>query len=78
VNTNTVTRAYAELHRAGLIETRQGVGTFVQGITRKPASADRRERLAGVAETAIAEAAAIGFGPDDLIEMVQSIAIGEN
>src|SRR3979409_1691544 len=30
VNANTVARVYAELERAGVFETRRGVGTFVR------------------------------------------------
>src|SRR6187431_1990233 len=36
VNANTVARVYAELERAGVIETRRGVGSFV---TATPAQA---------------------------------------
>ncbi len=36
VNANTVARVYAELERAGVIETRRGVGSFVRPRRRRP------------------------------------------
>jgi GntR family transcriptional regulator len=36
INANTVARVYAQLERAGVVETRRGVGTFVT---------DRRPKL---------------------------------
>ena len=49
VNANTVARVYAELERAGVIETRRGVGSFVSAT---PAQAHPpRERDAGCARS---------------------------
>ena len=39
VNANTVARVYVDLERAGVVETRRGVGTFV--ASRQPAPARR-------------------------------------
>src|SRR5437763_904711 len=48
VNANTVARVYAELERAGVIETRRGVGSFISAT---PAQAhpvrDHERRLRG-------------------------------
>src|SRR6476619_7822547 len=47
INANTVARVYAELERAGVIETRRGIGSFVTaGATRAhpPREHDRRLR----------------------------------
>ena len=41
VNANTVARVYAELERAGVIETRRGVGSFVNGTAAARAPAAR-------------------------------------
>src|SRR2546428_2530422 len=42
INANTVAKVYAELERAGVLETRRGVGTFVSA---RPAEAtNRRDR----------------------------------
>jgi GntR family transcriptional regulator len=42
VNANTVARVYADLERAGVLETRRGVGTFV--ATAQPALGSKRGR----------------------------------
>src|SRR5215468_6613634 len=65
INANTVAKVYAELERAGLLETRRGVGTFVKA--REAALmlfTKRRERereLRALADRFIAEAAVLGF-----------------
>ena len=40
INPNTVSRAYQELERNGIIETIRGKGTFVVGLTKETASND--------------------------------------
>src|SRR5881394_3586444 len=42
INANTVAKVYAELERAGVLETQRGVGTFVS--ERQPATAMRAMR----------------------------------
>src|SRR5581483_10968229 len=62
VNANTVARVYAELERAGVLETRRGVGTFIGA--NDPAAVrhgDRDQRLRALVDRLLAEAAALGF-----------------
>ncbi|XRG80993.1 GntR family transcriptional regulator [Rossellomorea sp. GAMAL-10_SWC] len=40
INPNTVSRAYQELERTGVIETIRGKGTFVIGLTKETISTD--------------------------------------
>ncbi|PGM58861.1 GntR family transcriptional regulator [Bacillus sp. AFS053548] len=40
INPNTVSRAYQELERTGIIETIRGKGTFVIGLTKETVSTD--------------------------------------
>ena len=45
INANTVARVYSELERAGVLETRRGVGSFVSATAeraRPPREHDRR------------------------------------
>jgi GntR family transcriptional regulator len=77
INANTVAKVYTELERAGLLETRRGVGTFVKAreaalmfFTRKR---ERERELRALAEHFIAEAAVLGFSLDDLIEYLSSL-----
>ena len=73
INANTVAKVYAELERAGIVETRRGVGTFIRA---RPAQAssrrDRERELREVADHFIAEAGTRGFTIDDVIEHLQS------
>ena len=68
VNANTVARVYAELERAGVLETRRGVGSFVSASperARPPREHDRR--LRAFVTRLLADADAAGFSLDDLM-----------
>ena len=73
INANTVARVYAELERAGVIETKRGVGSF---ITATPAQAhpprERERRLRGFVTRVLAEADAVGFTFDEVIEALRA------
>ena len=45
VNANTVAKVYSELERAGVLETRRGVGTFIRQDAERGPSPPDRERL---------------------------------
>jgi GntR family transcriptional regulator len=68
VNANTVARVYAELERAGVIETRRGVGSF---ISAKPAQAhpprDHERRLRAFVTRVLADADAAGFTAEEIV-----------
>ena len=66
VNPATVVQAYRDLESEGLVEMRQGAGTFVCEVS---AEAKRRERLASArrfARSMLAEAARLGISPHDV------------
>ena len=68
VNANTVARVYAELERAGVIETRRGVGSFVCGTAARahpPREHDRR--LRAFVTRVLSDADAAGFTIDDVM-----------
>ena len=68
VNANTVARVYAELERTGILETRRGVGSFVAATRADARSADETaRRLDAFVTRVLADAAAAGLAPDDLI-----------
>ena len=82
INANTVAKVYAELERAGVVETRRGVGTFVrtQGeprrLTARAAArhdAEREHRLRRLAERFFADAHALGFSPAEVSELLAGI-----
>jgi GntR family transcriptional regulator len=73
INANTVAKVYAELERTGILETRRGVGTFVCARHfESQESRQREDHLRDFAERFIAEAGALGFSLDDLIEQLHS------
>ena len=44
INANTVARVYAELERAGVIETRRGIGSFVIASPQQASPPDHHRR----------------------------------
>jgi GntR family transcriptional regulator len=71
VNPNTVVRAYQELEREGVIETRRGLGMAVAANALK-ACLDRRKMIVrDRLKDALREAAAAGLAPADVCQMVQ-------
>jgi len=62
INANTVARVYAELERAGLLETRRGVGTFAGANQGAAVDANAREgRLQELEDRFLNEATLLGF-----------------
>src|SRR5712671_7435073 len=74
INANTVAKVYAELERAGVLETRRGVGTFViaQPEEATLGRRDREKHLRELADHFIAETGTRGFSLDDVIEHLHS------
>jgi GntR family transcriptional regulator len=76
INANTVAKVYAELERAGVLETRRGIGTFVRA--RQEASSlramrgDRERELRVFADRVWAEASELGFSLDEVIDHLAS------
>lgn len=69
INANTVAKAYADLERRGVVETRRGVGTFISARRLETkVGRHREEHLRDFGDRVIAEAGAMGFSLDDLIE----------
>lgn len=68
INANTVAKVYRDLERAGLVETRRGVGTFVKAPPPDAKPLKERERLLkDFVERFLAEGALHGFGADELL-----------
>jgi len=68
INANTVARVYLDLERAGIIETRRGVGAFISSTPRQahpPREHDRRVRAFVTRTLAAADAA--GLTLDDVL-----------
>jgi GntR family transcriptional regulator len=73
VNANTVARVYSELERAGVLETRRGVGSFVRATpTEARPQHEHDRRLRALVAHMLGDAAAAGFSLDELIAELQS------
>lgn len=78
INANTVARVYADLERAGVLETRRGVGSFVSRTPEKartPREHDRR--LRAFVTRVLADADAAGFNIEEVIGELTSHQEGE-
>jgi GntR family transcriptional regulator len=73
VNPATVLKAYRELELSGLVEARQGAGTFVSGTLGGSAGAEMLDRLRGALREWVAEARAAGLEDDDVRALVTSV-----
>ena len=73
VNANTVARVYSELERAGVFETRRGVGTFVRaGRTEARPASEHARRLRAFATRVLSESDAHGFTADEVIAALRA------
>lgn len=73
VNANTVARVYSELERAGVLETRRGVGSFVSATRAQARPRRERDRcLSAFVMRLLAEAEAEGFTSDDVLAALRA------
>lgn len=73
VNANTVAKVYAELERAGVLETQRGVGTFVHTATSGASSLlDRHRPLTALADRFLTDAATLGFSADEALAFLKN------
>jgi GntR family transcriptional regulator len=78
INANTVARVYSDLERAGVLETRRGVGSFVSATPERARTAREHERrLRAFATRVLADAAAAGFGVEELLGALSAHQQGE-
>ena len=70
LNPNTVARAYGDLARDGVIETRQGKGVFVAKQRQVYTKAERLRRLAPAIEAMVNQAVGLGLTPADVRDAV--------
>ena len=77
VNANTVARVYSELERAGILETRRGVGSFVSATPAQahpPREHDRR--LHAFVTRVLADAARAGLTVDEVAAAIHTYGQG--
>ena len=73
VNANTVARVYSDLERAGVLETRRGVGSFVAATRDRARSAENKARHLNAFVTRIlADADRHGFTIDEVLTALRA------
>ncbi len=73
VNANTVARVYGELERAGVLETRRGVGSFISATPAEARSPREHERrLRALVTRLLADAETAGFTINDVIAALRA------
>jgi GntR family transcriptional regulator len=77
VNPRTVSQAYRELEREGVVYVRRGQGTFVSPNVR-PEQEERRQLSRGVAKRALLEARRNGVSLEELVMSLREVAAEEN
>ena len=77
VNPRTVSQAYQELEREGVIYVRRGQGTFVSPTVRRSAG-ERRSLALAVAKRALLEARRNGLSAEELVMSIQKLAAKED
>jgi len=77
LNPGTVVQAYRDLERTGLVELRQGSGTFVRELTPNRRAAEQAVVAARLANEMLARAVGLGLSGEDLLKALR-IALGED
>ena len=72
INPNTVLKAYRELEREGLVEARQGVGTFVRRSLATPSAAENSP-LRVELRAWMGRAQAVGLGREDVDALFSAV-----
>jgi GntR family transcriptional regulator len=72
INANTVARVYADLERAGVIETRRGVGSFVSAPEKARPPREHEKRLRAFATRVLADASSAGFSLEEIVREISS------
>jgi GntR family transcriptional regulator len=74
VNANTVARVYSQLEKAGVIETRRGVGSFISATPAQARPArEHEQRLRAFVTRLLADAGAGGFTLDEVASALRRI-----
>jgi GntR family transcriptional regulator len=66
VNPATIAQAYRELEREGLVEMRQGAGTFVAALSAESRTHERAAAAQRLVREMLTNAARLGLSPADL------------
>ena len=76
LNPGTVVQAYRDLETAGLVELRQGSGTYVRELTPSRRAAEQAAVSSRLANEMLARAVGLGLSGEDLLNALRT-ALGE-
>ncbi|MBV9848988.1 MAG: GntR family transcriptional regulator [Armatimonadetes bacterium] len=71
LNPNTVARAYQDLEREGVVETRRGQGTFACAPSSRLSRAEARQIVAALLDRALLEARHLGLSPAEVLDLLK-------
>ena len=73
VNANTVARVYSDLERAGVLETRRGVGSFVRATAAQARTPNEHQRrLRAFVTRVLGDAALAGVSPQEVASQIHA------
>lgn len=78
VHLETVSRAYQQLERLGVVHGRPGAGTFVGLQASRQTELKRQKRLDEICRVALQDAELIGASIDDLMRLLSEIRRGDS
>ena len=76
LNPGTVAQAYRDLEAGGLVELRQGSGTYVRELTPNRRAAEQAALSSRLANEMLARAVGLGLSGEDLLNALRT-ALGE-
>ncbi len=71
VNPNTISKAYQELERDGIIKTSRGIGTFVAEKEIKIVYEERTKEMMAAIDRLLVEAHHLGFSRDEVFKLLE-------
>ena len=78
VNPATISQAYRDLEHEGLVEMRQGAGSFVAAVNAERRTRDRVAAARRIVREMLAEAGRLGIGKDDIKTAISTELDGDS
>ncbi len=73
INPNTVAKAYLEMQNLGILETKQGTGTFVKYFEDKIPTLEKEGHLNILSKKFLDEALRLGYSKADILKSIKNI-----
>ncbi len=78
LNPNTIAKAYQELERERVVETRRGLGTFACAPTTPLTLLERRSAVVSLLKKALLEAQQLDISPDEVAALLSQLIEEKN